>query len=120
MKPATALFLTAVLFAFILPACGPSENQDPLLTEGERLYKANCLSCHPLDSSQPQVGPHLVGLGSEMAAAGLDAAALLEESIRQPGVVITSGYQDLMPAADVLGLSDSDIDALVAYLLSLE
>lgn len=119
MKTKQVLILLLVLITiFSLSACGTSE-EDPQLAVGERLFTANCLSCHPPNPASPRVGPLLVGLGANLQAAGWDAAALLEDSIRYPSREITTGYQDLMPAAEVLGLSDEDINALVAYLLNL-
>jgi mono/diheme cytochrome c family protein len=108
-----------ILLAIGVGACG-SADQDPLVAQGERLYKNNCLSCHPTDPTQPRVGPYLVGLGANLEASGQDATTVLEESIRNPGSVITTGYQDLMPPAEVLGLGDTEIEALVAFLLALE
>jgi mono/diheme cytochrome c family protein len=112
------LFLIVILIG--LSACGNKSGEDPLLAEGERLFNTHCLSCHPTAPAAPHVGPHLVGLGENLNASGQDAAALLEESIRQPDKVITTGYQNLMPAPELLSLSDDDVNALVAYLVTLE
>jgi mono/diheme cytochrome c family protein len=109
-----------LLLGIFLAACSGSSKGDPLLTKGEKLYTTNCLSCHPTDPEQPRVGPYLVGLGAQLQASGQDAEDILQESIREPGKVLSTGYQNLMPAADVLGLSGEDIDALVAYLIGLE
>ena len=114
-----ACLLSIFLLGIGLSACGSSIDQDPLIAQGERLYNNNCLSCHPTDPGQPRVGPLLVGLGANLEAGGQDASAILEDSIRNPSSVITTGYQDLMPDAELLGLNDADVDALIQFLLTL-
>ena len=63
------------------------------------------------------VGPDLTHLADRAATrvAGLDAPAYVRQSIREPGAYRVPGYNALMPD---LGLSDADIDALIAFLLS--
>jgi cytochrome c2 len=119
LKKFTVLGIILLLSIFFA-ACSGTTDGDPLLTQGEKLYTTNCLSCHPIDPEQPRVGPYLVGLGTRLQASGQDAADIFGESIREPGKVLSTGYQNLMPAADVLGLSEEDIQALIAYLISLE
>jgi mono/diheme cytochrome c family protein len=109
-----------LLLCIFLAACSSTTEGDPLLAQGEKLYTTNCLSCHPIDPEQPLVGPYLVGLGARLQASGQAAEGILEESIREPGKVLSTGYQNLMPAAEVLGLNEEDIQALIAYLVSLE
>ena len=115
-----SILLVILLLGMALNACSGSPAGDPLIAEGEKLFSAKCLSCHPTDPEQPRVGPDLVGLGARLQASGKEAAAVLGESIRQPGKVLSTGYQDLMPSADVLGLNAEDIEALTAYLISLD
>ena len=104
------ILLLSLLFCLTLTACSNSTEENPLAAEGKKVYATNCLGCHPLNLSKPNVGPDL---------AGLDSDAILEESIREPGKQVTTGYQNLMPSADQLGLSDADIKALLRYLTSL-
>ena len=111
--------LWLVVLTIGLAACGGEPQEDPVLAQGEKLFNTHCLACHPTDVSQPRVGPNLVGLGISLETSGEDAAASLEESIRFPSQVITSGYQDLMPAPEVIGLDDADIETLVVFLLTL-
>ncbi|MEN8241240.1 MAG: cytochrome c [Chloroflexota bacterium] len=113
------ILLIVISLSLGFTACSDSPEGDPLAAQGKKLYAANCLSCHPIDPSQPRVGPDLAGLSDKLTASGLDAAAVLEESIREPGKEITEGYQDLMPAAAVLGLGDEEISALISYLENL-
>jgi mono/diheme cytochrome c family protein len=114
------IFLFSLLFCLAFTACSSSTEADLLVTQGEKIYTANCLGCHPSDAGQPSVGPNLVGLSTSLRDAGLDVKSILEESIREPGKQIATGYQNLMPSADSLGISNADIDALLAYLSTLD
>lgn len=117
------LVIVFVIFLVInagLSACTTGIERDPLASEGEQIFSANCLSCHPVDPDQPNVGPSLLGLNASLLNSGQDPAVYIEESIRLPGKMITPGYQNLMPAAEVLGLSDEEVQALVHYLVILE
>ena len=116
------LFLIVLVITTIcipLAACSSSSAEVSSTAAGEKIYAANCLSCHPTDPNQPRVGPDLVGLSDTLRDSGMDADFILKESIIEPGKEITPGYQDLMPSADLLGLSEMDVDALVAFLSSL-
>ncbi|TME87106.1 MAG: cytochrome c [Chloroflexi bacterium] len=78
-----------------------------------------CTGCHThasLPSAHMQVGPDLTHLADRAATrvAGLDARAYVRQSIRDPGAYHVPGYTAVMPD---LGLSDADIDALIAFLL---
>ena len=78
-----------------------------------------CIGCHThasLPSARMQVGPDLTHLADRAASRvpGLDARAYVRQSIREPGVYRVPGYSAMMPD---LGLSDADIDSLVAFLL---
>lgn len=109
-------FTVVIAFSMIISACSGEPVDDPMAAEGKKLVAANCLGCHPIDPSQPRIGPDLVGLSDRLTASGNIAVAVLEESIRQPGKEIAPGYQDLMPSADLLGLGDEEIEAIITYL----
>lgn len=110
------IFLLIITF---ISACSSSLNDGSLAAQGETLFVANCIACHPTDTAQPHVGPNLIGLASRLENSGQDSASSLKESIQKPGDVLSTGYQDLMPPANVLGLTDEDIDALIVYLINL-
>lgn len=83
-----------------------------------------CLACHAVDATA-LVGPGWGGLfgASEALTDGSNAvvdAAYLAESIRDPDAQVVAGYQaGIMPAyANVL--SDEEVDAIVAYIRTLE
>ena len=98
-----------------------------LVAAGEALYSsAGCSNCHSIDGSQ-SVGPTFKGLaGSTVQLADGTTVtaddAYLARSIGQPDADIVDGYsQGVMSGTIPAGsVSESDIQALVAYLKSLE
>jgi NitT/TauT family transport system substrate-binding protein len=87
---------------------------------GEVLFASlGCASCHAVDSDTVLVGPSLMGLSQEAgeAVAGLTAGDYVRQSIAEPGAYVVEGFSDIMPPFDTL--SDSDLNDLIAYLLTL-
>jgi mono/diheme cytochrome c family protein len=86
-----------------------------LVANGRAIFTAKgCVVCH----ERFQVGPDLRGLRARAGARveGLDAEAYVRQSVREPQAFFagsTSGA--VMPTLEV---SDAELDALVAYLLS--
>lgn len=96
---------------------------------GETLFRngANgapaCITCHVVDSSAAGVGPSLLGLGEAVGTrvAGLSAEEYVRQSILHPNEYVADGYIAGVMYQNYEGqLSDEDVDALVAYVLSLE
>ena len=96
-----------------------------MLTRGGTLYNNGtrnapaCRSCHEGDSS---LGPSLRGLrqvaGSRVP--GLSAEGYIRLSILNPSAYLVEGYNNYMPPNYAGALDDDEIDALVAYVLTLE
>lgn len=88
--------------------------------QGEALFASlGCVGCHSLDGT-PGAGPSLAGIAGRAGnmVAGLSAADYLHQAIVEPNAYVVEGYGPIMPAYDTL--SESDLAALVAYLLTLE
>ncbi len=88
--------------------------------QGEALFAGlGCGDCHSLDGT-PGAGPSLAGIAARAGdtVAGLSAADYLRQAIVEPAAHVVEGYPPIMPAYDTL--SDADLAALVAYLLTLE
>jgi cytochrome c oxidase subunit 2 len=89
---------------------------------GKKLFtQRTCATCHSLDGSRIQ-GPSLKGLlgRSEDLEGGASVKAdenYVRESILNPGAKIVRGYPASMPTFQGL-LKDKEIDALIAYLKS--
>ena len=93
--------------------------------EGRRIsQETGCLSCHSVDGTN-LVGPTFQGLfGSERVFEdGTTATAeqsYVQTSILEPGDQIVQGYANVMPAVYEQQLSDDQIDAIIAFIESLE
>jgi cytochrome c len=88
-----------------------------------------CASCHIVDDLgwNGAVGPSLNNVGNRAATrvAGETAEEYLRISIRMPGAYLVPGYNNLMPQFNAEPgqpnyMPDSDLDAIVAYLLTLK
>jgi len=120
----TALAVLGVLLA--LTACGGTGAAEGNVARGQELYTTGgatglpCASCHTLDGSN-LVGPSFQGIATRAAGriADMPAEDYLRASIVSPSTYITPGYTNVMPAVYGETLSEEDIDALVAFLMTL-
>jgi mono/diheme cytochrome c family protein len=87
---------------------------------------AGCLGCHGEPGSGGVSGPDMAGIARRAAGQvpGLSAEQAIRQSILAPGAWISSGCRsatcpDLMPRDYATRLRQADLDALVAYLLTL-
>jgi mono/diheme cytochrome c family protein len=86
-----------------------------------------CLGCHGEPGSGGVSGPDLAGIAQRAATQipGLSAEQTIRQSILAPGALISAGCRsatcpDLMPRDYSTRLHQADLDALVAYLLTLD
>ena len=115
---------------FLLAACGggasgSTKTNDPLVTNGAKLYKAKaCISCHTVDGAE-LVGPTWKGLYESTVQ--LDDGSVvtadedyLRESMMDPSAKTVRGFpKGLMETVIKPGaLSAEEVDALVAYIKS--
>ena len=116
--------------ALLLPACGgpaePEATPEPTLSPevalGKQLFQAHCAACHVTEGEAVIVGPSLDGVAgrAETRTAGLDARQYLSLSIVQPDAHLVEGFENLMPSTLGKQLTGEELDALVAYLLTLD
>jgi cytochrome c oxidase subunit 2 len=102
---------------------GGDKDLPPAERGGQLFVKMACNTCHSTDGTA-MTGPSLKGLfGKQVTlASGGSVAAdenYLRESITNPAAKVVQGYQPVMPVFKGL-LDQQQIDALVAYLKSLE
>ncbi|HUM69631.1 MAG TPA: cytochrome c [Chloroflexota bacterium] len=104
------------------PAAPPTATLSPEAARGKTVFSQNCGSCHSTIPDTVIVGPSLAGIASraETRKPGQDGRTYLYTSILQPGDFLVDGYTDLMPATFGKQLTGEDLDAVVAYLLTLE
>jgi mono/diheme cytochrome c family protein len=124
----------ALLFAgaLLLAACGAAAAGDA--ATGEKLFKGeipiadgnapNCIGCHSVTAGElGTIGNNLSNIGNRAATTvpGQDAETYLRESILNGDAYLSGGYQEgihYRGYAEVL--SDAEVDALVAYMLTLQ
>ncbi len=117
-----------LLFAACSGAAGPTPTPRPSATlspeaaRGKTVFSQNCGSCHSTIPETVIVGPSLAGIASraETRKPGQDGRTYLYTAILQPGDFLVDGYANLMPATFGKQLTGEDLDAVVAYLLTLE
>jgi mono/diheme cytochrome c family protein len=119
--------LPLLLFAFLLAACGSNADATPQATlseqqaKGEMLFYQDCAACHTIVGDAVVVGPALAGVATraETRVAGLSAHDYIEQSILDPSAYLVEGFDDLMPKTWGTTLTGEELDALVAFLLTL-
>ena len=68
----------------------------------------------------PQAGPSLQGIYGRAGerVPGLSAGEYIRQSIVDPAAYVVDGFHNLMPDSYQLVLSEEDINALVAFILT--
>ncbi|HRE25942.1 MAG TPA: cytochrome c [Anaerolineales bacterium] len=105
------------------PGVQPAQAQSlPEDSAGATVFSTSgCKGCHTLTTSSSPVGPSLAGLGARAGGTvpGLSAEDYVRESILEPDDYVVPGYPDhVMPADLGARLSEAELDALIAFLLS--
>lgn len=125
--------LALLLVAVAAAACGesvpdPEDIPGSGPERGEQLFLLNplgaspgCSTCHAVDSDETLVGPSLRDIArvAEEQTTGLSAEAYLHEALLNPDTHLAAEFNPgAMPRYGEL-LSDTSIDDLVAYMLTL-
>ena len=104
----------------------PTAETEDLAAKGQALAQNNgCQGCHTTDGS-PLVGPSWQGIygGQETLIDGTTVEVndeYLRESIVDPNAKVVENFTpNLMPSTYGNSLSDSDVDAIIAYIKSLQ
>ncbi len=107
----------------LFPPADPVELGRQILTSG----KYPCATCHTNTELgwSGNIGPNLNGIGSRAASRmpGMDGAAYIEDSVRNPTHYIVAGFSPLMPQFhdqpdQANYMPNSDLQAIVAFLLT--
>lgn len=98
----------------------------PGVADGRAIFEGRdggCSVCHSVAKGDDGVGPSLYGVASVAGSRveGLDAEGYLRQSILLPDQYVVDGY----PAGQMLAIyrerfSDDELDAVIAYLMTLE
>lgn len=117
------------LSLLLLTACSgvaappePMPTRDPLIVHGELVFNLNCATCHATTPDTIIVGPSLAGVAvrADTRVPNLAAKQYIEMSILRPDAYLVAGFPNAMPADLGKKLTGEDLDAVVAYLLTLK
>jgi mono/diheme cytochrome c family protein len=119
-------FFCLTLAAALLAACSADAPSTPTLTAteqiGQAVFGVRCAQCHALSQDTVVIGPSLVGIanraGSRME--GFDAPAYIEHSILFPKDYLVDGFPDTMPTNFAKELTSEELEAVVAFLMTLK
>lgn len=110
-----------IALAALTAACAEPPATEPV-ARGRQVYRElGCASCHLIAGQGGRSGPELTR-AAEVASERrpTDPDGYLRESVLEPGAFLVPGYTDVMPRGLTMRLSQADLDALIAYLASLE
>ena len=96
-----------------------------MAAQGQAIFTSGgCAACHTIEGiSAGMVGPGLTHIGAQAAERkpGFSAKEYITESIRDPQAFVATGVERAIPGimtqGITAGLSDAEVDALVAFLL---
>ena len=112
----------------VLVACGniaamAPPTLSPQVVEGKKVFESYCARCHEASGEIVVVGPSLAGVASRAAGriTGMDAEAYIRNSIAEPTAYTVEGFAEgIMPDTLIEQLTGEELDAVVAFLLTLE
>ncbi len=124
----TGCKLVLLLLALLLVACG--ETAVPTVTAtvsaeiklGQQVFTDNCAICHATTPDTVVRGPSLDGIATRAndRVPGQDARAYIFNSIMRPADYIVPDYDNIMPTTLSKTLTGEELDAVVAYLLTMQ
>jgi mono/diheme cytochrome c family protein len=119
-----------IIILLILAGCGapplatpsPTPTLPPQLAQGQRVFKIHCGSCHSLQPDLTIIGPSLAGIATRAAdrVDGQDARTYIYTAILNPNAYTVPGFEQTMPTTFGKTLTGEDLDAVVAYLLTMK
>ncbi len=114
------LLLLCVAIVAVGAACEEPPAKEPVARGRQVFGKLGCGRCHFIDGQGGRIGPDLTHVATNAATRrpGMSAEEYIRQSILDPGAYVVPGYNDVMPRGLSRGLSPSDLDALVAFLIA--
>ena len=120
--------IISILIALALSACSamspaePTPTPDPLVLQGQQVFNAKCATCHALVPDTIIIGPSLAGVATraETRVEGQTADEYIQLSILRPGDYLVEGFNNVMITNFSKELTNEDMNALVAFLLTLK
>jgi mono/diheme cytochrome c family protein len=126
MKKIVSIFMLLVVFAISACSAGasvpPTPTPDPLAVQGQQVFNARCATCHALVPDTIIIGPSLAGVATraETRVDGQTAEEYLQLSVLRPGDYVVEGFTNIMITNLSKELTNEDMNALMAFLLTLK
>jgi len=100
----------------------PTPTPDPLVVQGQQVFNARCATCHALVPDTIIIGPSLAGVATRAGTRvkGQTAEEYLQLSVLRPGDYVVEGFTDIMITNFSKELTNEDMNALMAFLLTLK
>ncbi|MCC7119348.1 MAG: cytochrome c [Anaerolineales bacterium] len=100
----------------------PTPTLDPLAAQGQKVFNAHCATCHALVPETIIIGPSLYGLATraEARVPGQSAEEYIQLSILRPGDYVVEGFSNIMIANFAKQLTNEEMNALIAFLMTLK
>ncbi|MBL8063730.1 MAG: cytochrome c [Anaerolineales bacterium] len=120
--------LLSLLAAFALAACSTgaapaaTPTPDPMILQGQAVFNARCATCHALVPDTIIIGPSLNGIATraETRVDGQGAEEYIMMSILRPGDYVVEGFNNVMITNFAKEVTSEEMNALVAFLLTLK
>lgn len=120
--------LAAAFVVVFLTACSsfvppPTPTLSPLEIQGKSVFDTYCARCHSTSSDTVIVGPPMAGIATRGSSRieGMDAESYIRDSIMNPSAFTAEGYPEgAMPVTLKEDLSKEELEAVIAFLLTLE
>lgn len=118
-----------VLFVLFITACSapdatpsPTPTLPPEAAMGKAVFITQCGACHSVLEDIVIVGPSMAGIAThaETRVEGQDARTYLYTAVVEPGRYLVDGFTNSMPLNFSKELTSEELDAVIAYLLTLE
>lgn len=126
MKKIVSILMLLVVFAISACSAGasvpPTPTPNPLVVQGQQVFNARCATCHALVPDTIIIGPSLAGVATraETRVKGQTAEEYLQLSVLRPGDYVVEGFTDIMITNFSKELTNEDMNALMAFLLTLK
>jgi mono/diheme cytochrome c family protein len=126
MRKIVPILILLAVFAMTACSVGASvpstPTPDPLVVQGQQVFNARCATCHALVPDTIIIGPSLAGVATraETRMKGLNAEEYIQLSILRPGDYVVEGFNNVMITNFAKELTNEDMNALVAFLLTLK
>jgi mono/diheme cytochrome c family protein len=118
---AAALMVLVSACSGLVPPATPTRSVQEV--RGQQVFEAYCARCHGTVGETVVVGPSLAGIvtrgGQRMQ--DMDAETYIRSSILDPSAYTVEGFPDgAMPGDLKDELSEEDLEAVIAYLMTLK